>query len=64
VSDTETRSTCLKVVSQSIDPALKTASDAINNSQPSQQQSILQWLSQNWWVVALALLAFLMLSRR
>jgi len=64
VSDTETRNTCLKVVSQSIDPALKTASDAINNSQPSQQPSILQWLSQNWWIVALALLALLLLARR
>jgi len=67
ISDTETRMTCLKVVSQTLDSAINAGKVAIENSNPTppqQQPSISQWLSQNWWVVVLALLALLLLARR
>jgi len=73
ISDTETRLTCLKVVSQTLDSAINAGKVAAGNSNPTppppqpppqQQPSILQWLSQNWWVVALAFLVLLLLARR
>jgi len=64
VSDTEARTTCLKVASQALDTAINSGNVAIQNSNPSGQTSILQWLSQNWWIVALAFLALLLLMSR
>jgi len=64
LSDTQSRLNCIDKVSKVYEAMIRAAAGIIHDSQPPPQQpSISQWLSQNWWIVALALLVLLLLRR-